>query len=622
MIHRNLLILACLLSVWPGLAWGQGDVSSLPSDDAKVRMLIEGLQLHALREDAPVDALDVYPGYEEAQRLEAEVVQMYREIRAAELSLIQRQTMDRSLESTLTPLSERAEVDEALLTESAKDADAVKAYQAELSVVMRETDAIVANTRDLLESLMSKPAPVPPPTEDTDAPQEEELKPELMDERPLPEESATSDSAEQMQALEEQDLEELQQQQAELQQQVEQDLDEVELNLEEALKEIDAASQLVEKKIQENTEAVAQLEKELAEQEEKEAPKEEALQEALKEQKALEALDAKVDKAEELVEAVVEELKEVAEVPEAQLERAEAAIEEMRAALAATQSADAETAEAQQAEAGKHTQAAVEDVQAAQKAMQAAAEGMAAMEQMAKMLTMLGEAELTGGMAIARKQVMGTLARAVSGKWIDLTDQMRGRNLDAKPVEVPPEERPALWKDRNALNLLPISRKVVLDSERGGEWIFVGDWYVLRRYDNAHRANRQKVYPPESILDLNARYLSEDGQLMEWQYASFTPPQVQPYGAEEWKIYYFYTELYFEEPTEAWIAIGSDDRSDLWINDLPVWHSSNEHKGWNPAEGFRKVYFKAGRNQVLLRLENGHLLLGFSLYYNLDWKQK
>ena len=41
---------------------------------------------------------------------------------------------------------------------------------------------------------------------------------------------------------------------------------------------------------------------------------------------------------------------------------------------------------------------------------------------------------------------------------------------------------------------------------------------------------------------------------------------VAPYGWESWKIYYFYAELTFEGETEAWFAIGSDDRSDLWIN--------------------------------------------------------
>ena len=129
-----------------------GLVASIPcvaeeavsSVDANARMLVKGLKLLELREDSATSELGVYTAYEAAQELEAEIVQMYREIRAAELSLIQRQTLQRSLESTLTPLSERAKVDEALLTNPAKDAETVKQYQEELSVVIRETDAIVA----------------------------------------------------------------------------------------------------------------------------------------------------------------------------------------------------------------------------------------------------------------------------------------------------------------------------------------------------------------------------------------------------------------------------------------------------------------------------------------------
>lgn len=140
---------------------------------------------------------------------------------------------------------------------------------------------------------------------------------------------------------------------------------------------------------------------------------------------------------------------------------------------------------------------------------------------------------------------------------------------------------------------------------------------MLSRYDNEGRINIEKVYPPQSLIDLNAHYLSEDGKRLQWEYESYLPPMVVPYGWESREIYYFYTELTFEEETNAWVAIGSDDRSDLWVNDLPIWHSANRHKGWYPAEGFRKVVFKQGRNKVLPRLDNGQQGLGFSLYLNL-----
>ncbi len=35
--------------------------------------------------------------------------------------------------------------------------------------------------------------------------------------------------------------------------------------------------------------------------------------------------------------------------------------------------------------------------------------------------------------------------------------------------------------------------------------------------------------------------------------------------------------------------------------------------GWSIDEGFRKVHFRAGRNRVLVRLENGWHGLGYSV---------
>ena len=61
------------------------------------------------------------------------------------------------------------------------------------------------------------------------------------------------------------------------------------------------------------------------------------------------------------------------------------------------------------------------------------------------------------------------------------------------------------------------------------------------------------------------------------------------------------------------VAGGSDDRSDLWINDYPVWRSSNVLKGWRIDEGFRKAQFRKGRNKILFRLENGWHHLAMSV---------
>lgn len=571
-----------------------GAVGFLQADspaEPKVQLLITGLELHHLRTDAETPDLGVYDSYEEAQELEAEIVQMYREIRAAELSLIQRQTLERSLVSTLTPLSERAVVDAHLLTESAKDAESVKLYQKELGVVIQETDAIVANARELLNSFIVKPT-IPPPLVSEDLPPPEPLTPEEIAElaTQVPVEMTEAEKMEM-----EKRTKELLEQQAELEKQAKEELAKVEINLEEALEEIEAAKELVKEERKEVEESVEVKEK----------------QEELKE------LEEKIVEAEKVVAKVVENLKTVAEVSEEQVEKAEEVVKELREALAKVMEADAAVPEVEQQAVKEHTEEAVEQMEAAKEAMETASETMKEIAAMAQLLEEMeaGKA-LSQDTAIAQMQSLGSLANARSGKWLDITEQMLGKNLNATPVEVPPNQRPSIW-GKDELNNSPSARKVIMRSLRGGQWIFIGDWYVLSRYDNPHRANRQKVYPPESVLDIDARYASEDGKPMQWEYESFSPPMIVPYGWEAWKIYYFYTELYFENATDAWLAIGSDDRSDIWINDLPIWHSSNEHKSWRPDEGFRKVHFKQGRNKVLVRLENGHNGMGFSMFMNL-----
>lgn len=582
------MTLACIT-----LAFVAGNLGAQPSADAAAKTLGSGLALHEPQEDrAPAD-LDVYASYQEAQRLEAEIVQIYREIRAAELSMVQRQTLDRSLKSTLPPLSERAEVDGELLGKRAADAAAVKAYQEELAVVMQETDAIVAHARDLLESFLVEPQSATPRSESEAAP--ESLTPQEIAARATQPPPADRSLTEEEKAQREAELERLEAQ-------IEKAVADAETKLAEALKEIQAAKETVRKETE-------KLEKS---EEPKEAEPTPAEAEKLAE---LKAVETKIHAAEEAVEKVMETLKAMSEAPEHEVEKAEQAVKEMREALASVTAADQAVPKKEQAATKAHTEEAVSQMKAATESMESAAQAIAAMARMRKG----GGGGQSDNPAIARRQALGALAHARSGTWLDLTDQMRGEKLDADPKAPPQGERPSLWASMDELENAPTARKVLASEggDGGGKWFFIGDWYVLSRYNNPGRVNIQTVYPPESIVDLNARYVSEDGKPMQWEYASYLPPAVTPHGWESWKIYYFHTELYFEEETEVWLAIGSDDRSDIWINDLPVWHSSNQHKGWHPAEGFRKVVFRAGHNTVLVRLENGHGGTDFSLYMNL-----
>ena len=147
----------------------------------------------------------------------------------------------------------------------------------------------------------------------------------------------------------------------------------------------------------------------------------------------------------------------------------------------------------------------------------------------------------------------------------------------------------------------------------GTDWMYVDSWYTIGPFPNPQRQNIHKPFPPEAGVDLDAVYVGKDNRTVRWQWVQTGKPELVPNIPEEYAIYYGYTELWFEEPADLWIALGSDDKSTLWIEDQLVWVSSDILKGWRIDEGLRKVHFKKGLNRVLFRLENGWRGVGFSL---------
>lgn len=141
---------------------------------------------------------------------------------------------------------------------------------------------------------------------------------------------------------------------------------------------------------------------------------------------------------------------------------------------------------------------------------------------------------------------------------------------------------------------------------------YLNSWYMIGPFPNSRRTHIDDVFPPETIIDLDAEYVGKHGP-MHWEYCSSSTHFIKPVHFDEYAIYYAYTELYSEEDTAVWMAFGSDDRLDVWINDIKVWQSSNRLKQWQPNEGFRKVYLQQGYNKILARLENGYRECGFSV---------
>jgi hypothetical protein len=181
-------------------------------------------------------------------------------------------------------------------------------------------------------------------------------------------------------------------------------------------------------------------------------------------------------------------------------------------------------------------------------------------------------------------------------------------------------------------NLQAIPARKVTGFGQPNRWAFVDSWYVIGPWDNAGRANIETKFPPETVVDLDAVYIGKDSQQVRWYFHQAAEPRIFPpfdhfhperqlpgmsqnarlHGLE-YIIYYAYTELYFDQPRDLWIAVGSDDYSKLWIEDQLVWASGKQQKQWRPDEGLRRVHFKQGINRVLFRVENGWNTTQFSL---------
>ena len=188
----------------------------------------------------------------------------------------------------------------------------------------------------------------------------------------------------------------------------------------------------------------------------------------------------------------------------------------------------------------------------------------------------------------------------------------------APDEDVPESERhgsglPSLGglRDRKPKSL--VGGRVV--SSRGDpvEWMYVDSWYILGPLPNPGRKNIHRKFAPESAVDLDAVYATSDGRGVRWRFFQSAEPRVEMPDAQTYVIYYAYTELYFDKAADLWVAVGSDDRSDIWINNMKIWQSSDELKGWEIGEGLRKVHFRRGFNKVLYRIENGWGRMGFSM---------
>ena len=192
-------------------------------------------------------------------------------------------------------------------------------------------------------------------------------------------------------------------------------------------------------------------------------------------------------------------------------------------------------------------------------------------------------------------------------------------------AEKPDPSAPPL--DYNTTSLIP--GNVINLAETGAgvptQWMYVNSWYTIGPFPNPDRINLRRRFPPESVVDLEATYIGKNDKPVKWVFEQARSSMrdnnhraiVIPGSVEEYGIWYAYAEVFLDRAADLWVAVGSDDRSDVWLNDMHIWGSSNDLKVWRVNEGFRRVHFQKGRNRILARIENGWNAMAWSVSISL-----
>ncbi len=160
-------------------------------------------------------------------------------------------------------------------------------------------------------------------------------------------------------------------------------------------------------------------------------------------------------------------------------------------------------------------------------------------------------------------------------------------------------------------------RRFDRDSSRKG-WIFVDTWYIIGPWDLPRGREFEQSFPPETLVDLDATYegkqhpATKQAMHLRWRFVQSGSLRIKPPDELSSTVYFAYTEIFCENAMDVVVAVASDDRAKLWINDLVVFQDVGL-SGWQLDEGFRRVLLKPGYNTLLLRLENGPAVANFSV---------
>jgi hypothetical protein len=217
------------------------------------------------------------------------------------------------------------------------------------------------------------------------------------------------------------------------------------------------------------------------------------------------------------------------------------------------------------------------------------------------------------GMAASMDSGHGTVVDMTSfvGGGGDSGDMRKDTTSEGGEMAFAPATTKLSVNQENILSVAMPGRRFTRDSTRRG-WLYLDTWYVIGPWENRSTVDFGITRPPEFGIDFDAVY--RDGKfskrpdhpdhLLKWQFYQSDQVRNQPPRVYAASTYYAYTDVWFDQERDMLIAIASDDAASVWLNGEVIWQDTGQ-SAWQLGEGYRRVHFRKGFNDILVRIENG-----------------
>lgn len=133
---------------------------------------------------------------------------------------------------------------------------------------------------------------------------------------------------------------------------------------------------------------------------------------------------------------------------------------------------------------------------------------------------------------------------------------------------------------------------------------FVNHFYVLGPFKNENRSGMDRIFPPESIIDLNQKYKNSAHHLLEWRkikIKSLNGINLRNYFTpDENGIAYLLTYIKVTNAGSYDMMYSSDDGIKIWIDDQLI-ADEDIYRGISFEQNRKKIFLDKGIHKILIK---------------------